>query len=267
MHTDPLSEQVSRDSLPSAGNSIVPYKQEKGIGKREQVEQMFDHIAPTYNRLNRLMTGGLDLLWRKQVVQRAHKAAPEKILDAACGTGDLLLLMAQEIPSLRYILGADLSEQMLTIAEQRILDKRDTLSAKEIEVSFLHGDCTCLPLEAEQFDLITCAFGIRNFEDPLKGLREFARLLRPGGALIILELSTPERPLLRAGYHLYAHHLIPHMGRLLAHDLSAYRYLPQSIEAMPQRKDMICLITQAGLTQARFKSLTFGVATLYTATK
>lgn len=223
---------------------------------------MFDAIAPNYDKLNRIMTARLDIYWRWQLIRNLRKSNPSKILDVACGTGDLSLMMASRIPTAQAITGIDISSEMLAIAEKKLQKKKVAGS-----VQFAQADCLSLPFPNHSFDAATCAFGVRNFENTEQGLREMARVLSPEGKLLILELSTPPNYLMRKGYNLYAYKVIPFLGRLIAHDTQAYEYLPRSIEAMPQREQMVDIILRSGFSTARYISLSGGVATLYIASR
>jgi len=221
---------------------------------------MFDRIAGHYDSMNRLMTGGMDLAWRWQVIEHLADYAPRQVADLACGTGDMILMLSRYLPSVREIVGVDLSEGMLAVAAERV--KR---AAQAVPVTLLAENCQELSLATQSVDAVTCTLGIRNFSDPLQGLREMHRILRPGGALAILELSEPRAGLLRQGYNIYAKRLIPWIGQLCAHDRSAYSYLPASITAMPQREEMTALIRRAGFSEVQYKEMPLGICVLYTA--
>ena len=229
-------------------------------GKSRYVRQMFDRIAGHYDSMNRLMTGGMDLAWRWQVIEHLADYAPRQVADLACGTGDMILMLSRYLPSVREIVGVDLSEGMLAVATERV--KR---AAQVASVTLLAENCQELSLATESVDAVTCTLGIRNFSDPLQGLREMHRILRPGGALAILELSEPREGLLRQGYNIYAKRLIPWIGQLCAHDRSAYSYLPASIKVMPQREEMTALIRRAGFGEVQYKEMPLGICILYTA--
>lgn len=236
---------------------ITPYGSEAPKGR--QVEQMFDSIAPAYDFMNRAMTLGIDRRWRSIAVGMLGK--PKKILDVATGTGDLALLLARRIPD-STVTGIDLSEGMISVGRKKIaeagLEKRITLVA---------GDCLALPFNDNSFDCITVAYGVRNFADIPAGLREMQRVLRPGGRLCIIELSVPENPVIKPLYNIYTRGVIPAVGRLVSHDTRAYTYLPESIAAVPQGSAMTSLMESAGLKNASFRPLTFGVCTIYLAEK
>lgn len=238
---------------------ITPYGSE--LSKGEQVEQMFDSIAPAYDFMNRAMTLGIDKIWRKKAVGMVARTNPERILDVATGTGDLALALASAIPGSR-ITGVDLSEGMISVGRKKIekagLSGRITLEA---------ADCLALPFDDNRFDALTVAYGVRNFADIPAGLREMQRVIRPGGMVCIVELSTPVNPIVKPLYRLYTRGVIPLVGRLISKDTRAYSYLPESIEAVPQRERMLALMEDAGFDTTAYRPLTFGVCTIYTALK
>ena len=229
-------------------------------GKSRYVRQMFDRIAGRYDSMNRLMTGGMDLAWRWQVIEHLADYAPRQVADLACGTGDMILMLSRYLPSVREIVGVDLSEGMLAVAAERVKRAAPTAS-----VTLSAENCQELSLATQAVDAVTCTLGIRNFSDPLQGLREMHRILRPGGRLAILGLSEPRAGLLRQGYNIYAKRLIPWIGQLCAHDRSAYSYLPASIKVMPQREEMTALIRRAGFGEVQYKEMPLGICVLYTA--
>ena len=206
----------------------------------------FDKIARDYDRMNHLMTAGLDRRWRKSAVQGLHG----KVLDVACGTGDMAVELLRQGCS---VTGVDLSEEMMAIAKQK---------APQAEYSL--ADAEHLPFEDATFDAVTCAFGVRNFVHLEQGLSEMLRVLKPGGRMVILELATPDSPLLRPFYNLYTRHIIPWLGQHLAGSRDAYTYLPRSIEHFPKGTDFIHIIENAGGSATEIK-FTFGVCRLYVA--
>ena len=220
---------------------------------------MFDSIAPAYDFMNRAMTLGIDRVWRKKAVKMVAARAPREILDVATGTGDLAIQLARSISG-SHITGADLSEGMIKVGREKIfragLADRITLQA---------ADCLALPFGECTFDALTVAYGVRNFADIPAGLREMYRVLKPGGMVCIVELSTPASPVVKPFYKLYTRGIIPIVGRLVSKDTRAYSYLPESIAAVPQRQAMCDLMTDAGFIRASFRSLTLGVCTIYTA--
>ena len=246
------------------GDNGTQVEQVKPYGegaKTEQVRQMFDSIAPAYDFMNRAMTMDIDIWWRKLAVKRLKRLHPTRLLDVATGTGDFAIQLHRSLQP-QHITGIDLSQGMLDEAKRKVKEK-----GLEKDISFEQGDCMALPMQDEAFDAVTVAFGVRNFEHLLQGYREMARVLKPGGMLCVLELSTPTNPIIRWFYDLYTLHIIPAIGTIKSGDKSAYRYLPQSIAAVPQGDDMLQLMREAGLRDATFKRLTLGVCTIYTAFK
>ena len=246
------------------GDNGTQVEQVKPYGegaKTEQVRQMFDSIAPAYDFMNRAMTMGIDIWWRKLAVKRLKRLHPTRLLDVATGTGDFAIQLHRSLQP-QHITGIDLSQGMLDEAKRKVKEK-----GLEKDISFEQGDCMALPMQDEAFDAVTVAFGVRNFEHLLQGYREMARVLKPGGMLCVLELSTPTNPIIRWFYDLYILHIIPAIGTIKSGDKSAYRYLPQSIAAVPQGDDMLQLMREAGLRDATFKRLTLGVCTIYSAIK
>lgn len=239
---------------------ITPYTDDTRH-KAEQVREMFDSIAPAYDFMNRAMTFGIDRLWRRRAVRLMHNVSHRDILDIATGTGDLAILMATLLADSR-ITGVDLSEGMIEIGRRKVADKK-----LDKRISLHTADCLDLPFDDNTFDCITCAYGVRNFENLAAGYREMHRVLRPGGMAVIIELSTPPSPLVKPLYRLYTRCIIPTVGRLISNDTRAYSYLPESIAAVPQRDAMTAIMTDAGFTDCRHISLTFGTCTIYVATK
>ena len=237
---------------------VTPY----GEGaKTEQVRQMFDAIAPAYDFMNRAMTLGIDIWWRQLAVKRLKRLKPATILDVATGTGDFAIQLYDSLQP-QHITGIDLSEGMLAEARRKVKKK-----GLEDVITFKQDDCMALHMDDATVDAVTVAFGVRNFEHLQQGYQEMARVLKPGGMLCVLELSTPTNPLIRWFYDLYTLHIIPWLGSLKSGEKSAYRYLPESIAAVPQGDDMLQLMRNAGLINATFKRLTLGVCTIYTAVK
>lgn len=246
---------------------MEPYRE--GGEKGKQVERMFDSIAPAYDFMNTAMTLGLHRRWRDTALDAAAEAlaenriTPERVLDVATGTGDVAFELHRRWPK-ASITGADLSEGMLDVARR----KADALPLHDkAMLTFETGDCLALRFKDDTFDLITVAYGVRNFEHLLQGYREMERVLRPGGILCVIELSEPENKLTHAAYRFYSRTLIPLAGRMVSRDPRAYTYLPESIAAAPQRRDMALLMQQAGLRRCRWRSLTFGAVTFYLAQK
>ena len=237
---------------------ITPYGDGSG-DKTRQVREMFDSIAPAYYFMNRAMTMGIDRLWRYKAVRLLRDCQHDDILDIATGTGDLAIKLARELDPIA-VTGVDLSEGMIEIGRAKVAKE----GLQEV-VTLGIGDCLLLPFTDASFDVVTCAYGVRNFADLLAGYREMHRVLRPGGRAVILELSTPTSPMVRPLYNFYTRHVIPTVGRLVSKDVRAYSYLPESIAAVPQGDAMTAIMLEAGFSQARAIPLTMGVCTIYEA--
>ena len=238
---------------------IKPYDQK--AGKTNQVEDMFDNIAPTYDKLNHRLSWDIDKGWRRKAIKQLLPHKPRKVLDIATGTGDFAILAAKMLKPEKLI-GADISEGMMEIGRKKV--KAEGL---DDIVSFEKEDCMSLSHDNETFDAITAAFGIRNFADLDRGLKEMYRVLKKGGCLSIVELTTPVRFPMRQLFHIYSHTVLPVYGRLISKDTSAYSYLTKTIEAFPQGELMVDILKKAGYAEASFKRLTFGICTMYFATK
>ena len=238
---------------------IKPYNQK--AEKANQVEQMFDNIAPTYDKLNHRLSWDIDKGWRRKAIRQLQPFAPKTLLDIATGTGDFAILAAKMLKPEKLI-GADISEGMMEIGRQKV--KAEGLDSI---VSFEKEDCLNLSYADGTFDAVTAAFGIRNFADLDKGLKEMQRVLKPGGHLSIVELTTPVSFPMKQLFRIYSHTVLPVYGRLISKDTSAYDYLTKTIEAFPQGERMMEILKKAGFAEASFKRLTFGICTLYTATK
>lgn len=238
---------------------IKPYNEE---GKKtEQVERMFDNIAHAYDKLNHTLSLGIDRSWRRKAIAWLRPFYPQRMMDVATGTGDFAILACRKLQPAELI-GTDISEGMMNVGREKV--KKEGLSDK---ISFAREDCTSLSFADNDFDAITVAFGIRNFEDLDKGLSEMCRVLKPGGHLVILELTTPDRFPMKQLFSIYSKAVIPLLGKLLSKDNSAYRYLPDTIKVFPQGEIMKGVISRAGFSEVNFRRLTFGICTLYTATK
>lgn len=242
-----------------AQENIKPYN---GNGeKKEQVEQMFNNIAPTYDSLNHTLSLGIDKSWRRKAVNTLKSFQPEKILDIATGTGDFAILMEKEIHP-KKIVGIDISEGMMQIARKKVVKEGLTPI-----ISFAKEDCAALSFSDCSFDAATVAFGIRNFEELDKALKEIYRILNKNGHLIILELSTPKSFPMKQLFYIYSKVVLPLIGKIISKDRSAYTYLPKTIQAFPQSEVMKEIMAQTGFKEVSFKRLTMGICTLYTATK
>ncbi len=239
---------------------ITPYNDKEP--KVDQVRKMFNRIAPTYDRLNRIISLGMDKSWRRKALRMLLPYDPKNILDVATGTGDLAIELYETIPGVRSITGIDISDEMLRQGNRKIREM-----GLEQTINLQKQDCTSTTFDNETFDAITVAFGIRNVEDIPAALREFYRLLKPGTPALILELSEPRNSIVKRGYKIYANLFIPWVGNLIAHDPQAYSYLPKSVEAVPQREKMVSLLRDAGFQEAFYHSYNPGICTLYLALK
>jgi len=240
-------------------HSIKPYK-DSGETKKEQVERMFDTISGEYDGLNRVISLGADVKWRKKVIKMVLETDPDTILDIATGTGDLALQFARV--SNARVVGLDLSEGMLSVARKKA--DADSLS-KTLE--FVRGDSEALPFEDSSFDAITVSFGIRNFEHLEQGLKEIFRVLSPGGIFVILETSVPKDFPFKQGYYLYTKAILPLVGRVFSRDKVAYRYLSDSAAIFPFGEKLNNILRKCGFIDVENKPQTFGVATIYRAGK
>lgn len=238
---------------------ITPYK-ESNLGKKEQVTQMFDNISENYDGLNRVISMGIDVKWRKKVVALVAAQKPETVLDIATGTGDLAILMTET--SATKIIGLDLSVGMLEIGKKKIAEKG--LSGK---IEMVVGDSENIPYPDNYFDAITVSFGIRNFETLEKGLAEIYRVLKPGGIFVILETSVPTKFPFKQGYGFYTKFILPLIGKLFSKDNSAYGYLSESAANFPFGENLNNILRKISFIECKAMPQTFGVATIYTATK
>ena len=238
---------------------VKPYQGDKEKGKL--VEEMFDNIAPAYDKLNHRLSWNIDKSWRNQAIQALQPYHPQVMLDIATGTGDFAILAAKMLKPQKLI-GADISEGMMKIGKQKVAKQK-----LDQVISFMKEDCMNLSFADNTFDAITAAFGIRNFEHLDKGLSEMHRVLKKGGHLSIVELTTPVTFPMRQLFKIYSHTFLPFYGKLVSKDKSAYNYLTASIEAFPQGEKMMEIFKKAGFDDMRFKRLTFGICTMYIATK
>lgn len=238
---------------------IKPYKDSE-LGKKEQVAQMFDTISKNYDGLNRIISLGIDIKWRKEVVEIVGKNNPKQILDIATGTGDLALMMSKLAPE--RIVGLDISEGMLEVGKQKIAKAR--LSDK---IEMIVGDSEEMPFSDHTFDAITVSFGVRNFANLDKGIKEIARVLKTTGVLVILETSNPTKFPFKQGYKLYTNLFLPIVGKLFSKDKVAYSYLSESANSFPFGRAFNNILEKNGFKHTEHKPVTFGVATIYTARK
>ena len=240
--------------------TVVPYKEERS-SKKEQVAKMFDNISHRYDFLNHFLSLGIDKGWRKKAVNLLKPLAPKKMLDVATGTGDFAL-QAMKTLQPDTIIGVDISEGMLEVGRKKIADRK--LSEK---IQMLTGDSENLPFESNNFDAVTVAFGVRNFENLVKGLTEIHRVLKPGAMLVVLEFSRPKRFPFKQLYNFYFKFILPKIGRAVSSDKAAYTYLPESVEAFPDGKDFTAILDSIGFKKTTCRPLTFGISSIYTAQK
>lgn len=238
---------------------VKPYKN-SDLGKKEQVTKMFDTISVEYDDLNRVISFGTDVKWRKKVVEIVNRTNPETILDIATGTGDLAIHLAKT--SATKIIGLDLSKGMLEIGNKKIRKK-----GLQDKIEMILGDSENMPFDDNTFDAITVAFGVRNFETLDKGLEEILRVLKPNGIFVILETSVPRKTPFKQGYKLYTSYILPLIGKIFSKDKNAYTYLSQSASAFPYGEALNNILTKIGFIGVEDFPQTFGVATIYTATK
>jgi demethylmenaquinone methyltransferase/2-methoxy-6-polyprenyl-1,4-benzoquinol methylase len=241
---------MSKKTTPYKGSDLT----------KKKVEEMFDTISTNYDGLNRVISFGIDVKWRKKVVKIVERSNPDKVLDIATGTGDLAINLAKTGAS--KIVGLDLSEGMLAVGRKKIADQK--LSEK---IGMVQGDSENLPFEDNSFDAITVAFGVRNFENLKKGLEEILRVLKPGGVFVILETSVPTKFPFKQGYNFYTKNLLPLIGKLFSKDRDAYSYLSESAAAFPYGEKLNNILRKIGFKEVENKPQTLGVATIYVASK
>ncbi len=239
--------------------SVKPYSEEGE--KREQVEAMFDNIAPTYDTLNHRLSWNIDRYWRGRAIKALAAHRPQSILDVATGTGDFAIMQALRLRP-QSIKAVDISNGMMAIG-------RDKVQQRGLQniITFEDEDCTALSYPSHSFDAVTSAFGIRNFQNLEQGLGEMCRVLKPNGMLCILELTTPISTPMKQLFGIYSHTVLPIYGRLISKDAQAYDYLNKSIAAFPQGETMIEILHRVGFRRASFQRLTFGICTMYVAYK
>ncbi|MFT7498617.1 MAG: demethylmenaquinone methyltransferase/2-methoxy-6-polyprenyl-1,4-benzoquinol methylase [Porticoccaceae bacterium] len=240
--------------------NITPYKDSE-LGKKEQVAKMFDTISENYDGLNRMISFGIDVKWRKKVVALVANSNPKSVLDIATGTGDLAINIAKKT-SCNRIVGLDISEGMLNVGKEKII--KENLSEK---IEMILGDSENIPFEDNSFDAITVAFGVRNFETLEKGLSEIYRVLKPKGTFVVLETSVPAKIPFKQFYKFHGSVILPLLGKLFSKDGSAYSYLSESASKFPHGETFNNILRKIGFIDVENKPQTFGVATIYTATK
>jgi len=238
---------------------VTPYG--SNAGKKAEVEQMFDRIAPRYDLLNRLLSLGIDVSWRKRAISYLKPAQPAEILDVATGTADVAILMAK-ILNPKKVVGIDIANQMLELGRGKI----ETQGLSEI-ISLETGDSERLRFADGSFDAVSVAFGVRNFENLEKGLSEMYRVLRPNGRIVVLEFSKPHVFPIKQFYNAYFKYVLPLIGRLTSRDLRAYTYLFESVQVFPEGNQFTEILTKTGFQHSLCERLTLGICSIYTATK
>lgn len=239
---------------------VTPYKN-SNLGKKEQVATMFNNISENYDGLNRMISFGIDVKWRKKVVNIVNTSNPNSILDIATGTGDLAISFAKRTTA-TSITGLDISEGMLSVGKAKI--KKELLTDK---ISMVLGDSENIPFDDNSFDVISVAFGVRNFENLEKGLSEIYRVLKGTGTLVILETSVPTKSPYKQFYKFHSSIILPLLGKLFSKDGSAYSYLSESASKFPFGETFNNILRKIGFKEVKNKPQTFGVATIYTASK
>ncbi len=238
---------------------VTPYK-DSDLGKKEQVTKMFDTISKNYDGLNRVISFGIDIKWRKKVVEIIKKEQPESILDIATGTGDLAIALVNT--GAKKIIGLDISPGMLAVGKDKVKDKNlDNI------IQMVVGDSENLVFDDNSFDAITVSFGVRNFETLETGMTEILRVLKPNGALVILETSVPTKTPYKQGYKFYTKNILPLIGKMFSKDNSAYGYLSESASVFPHGENFNNILREIGFIDVTNKPQTFGVASIYIAKK
>jgi len=240
--------------------TVIPYNSDQGT-KKEQVADMFNNISQTYDFLNHFLSLGIDIIWRKKAINELKKDQPKLILDVATGTGDFAF-EALSILSPEKIIGVDISQGMLDIAQQKIA-KRGLGDRFEVKL----GDSEKLPFEANMFDAVTVAYGVRNFENLELGLDDIHRVLKPGGKAVILEFSKPKVFPVKQLYKFYFNYITPGIGKLFSKDSRAYTYLPESVAAFPDGETFKALMDKIGFKNTKCRPLAFGICSIYTGVK
>ncbi|MEY4336762.1 MAG: bifunctional demethylmenaquinone methyltransferase/2-methoxy-6-polyprenyl,4-benzoquinol methylase [Bacteroidota bacterium] len=239
-----------------AHDTVVP-DLASNLPKKEQVALMFDQIAPQYDFLNRFLSAGIDISWRKKTLLKLKKDNPQFILDVATGTADLAI-MASRLLSPQKITGIDISEGMLELGRKKILQ-----GGLQEQITLYTGDSEAIPMDNDQFDAVTVSFGVRNFQNLEKGLQEILRVLRPGGKLVVLEFSRPSLPGVQQLYNLYMNIVTPGVGRIFSKSRTAYQYLNDSVQKFPEGKDFVTIMEKTGFKNTSFQRLSLGICTIY----
>ncbi len=235
--------------------SVLPYK-DKETSKREQVEEMFDNISPKYDLLNHLLSAGVDVYWRKRAISCLKGRPSEVILDVATGTGDFALEALKLKPE--KIIGVDISEGMLKVGEEKVKK-----AGYENIISFRKASSESLPFADNYFDAVIVSFGVRNFDNLEKGLREMHRVMNEQGTCVVMEFSKPRSFPFKQLYNFYFRRILPLVGRLVSKDTSAYTYLPDSVRAFPDGRKFLDIFERSGFKNTKCTQLTFGICSIY----
>ncbi len=235
--------------------TVIPYKEQEG-SKKEQVATMFNNISPKYDLLNRVLSLGIDIIWRKKAIKMLQEFKPQSILDVATGTADFAIESLSINPE--KVVGVDISKGMLEYGQKK-LDKMGLQDRIELKL----GDSEKLPFSDGQFDAVIVAFGVRNFENLEKGLSDIYRVLKKNGTLVVLEFSQPESFPFKQGYNFYFKNILPAVGKMVSKDSSAYTYLPESVQAFPYGEAFTNKLEKVGFKKTQCKSLTFGISSIY----
>ncbi len=237
-------------------DAVVPFK-DSVESKKKQVQTMFDKIAFRYDFMNRFLSAGIDVSWRKKAIRELISLQPKKILDVATGTGDFAIT-SYNILKPEKIIGIDISEGMLKIGRKKI-----TRSGLQEKIELLNGDSEAIFFDDNSFDAVTVAFGVRNFENLEKGLSEIKRVLRPNGKLIVLECTKPFLPVIKQLYQFYMKFITPKIGKIIAKNNDAYQYLNNSVQQFPEKETFIHILKQLGYRHSFYKTLSLGICTIY----
>lgn len=242
-----------------AQEQVKPYSEEGS--KRKQVETMFNNIAHSYDLLNHTLSFGVDRVWRRNAIDYLKPFQPQLILDIATGTGDFALLAYEKLHP-QQVVGCDISEGMMEVGRKKVAE-----AGLSQYITFQHEDCAQLSFAEGTFDAVISAFALRNFENLDQCMAEMYRVLRPGGKLSVIDLCTPVSFPMKQLFYIYKKVVMPCIGRMISHDHTAYTYLPQTMDAVPQAEQMQAIISKAGFQHTNYKRLAFGMCILYTAEK
>jgi demethylmenaquinone methyltransferase/2-methoxy-6-polyprenyl-1,4-benzoquinol methylase len=240
-------------------STVTPYN--STTSKKEQVAEMFDHIAPQYDFLNQVLSFGIHKGWRRKSVKKLLALKPKVMMDVATGTGDFAIEAVRQL-SPNKIVGVDISEGMMKFGRKKVKEKK-----LDHIISFEGGDSENLPFQPNTFDAITVGFGVRNFANLEKGVTGMFNVLKPGGMLVVLEFSKPRKFPMKQGYKFYSRFILPVIGRIFSKDQRAYSYLPESVQAFPDGEDFLAVMKKCGFSDVQWQPLTFGIASIYTGRK